>query len=498
MENDRFRQARAWILANPAVERIRKALAEGPSPPLYLVGGALRDACLGLEIRDFDFVVAGDARTFAGRLARILGARYVLLDEAWGVARLVWSLPGSKGKTTWLDFASMRGKTIQEDLRQRDFTCNAMAMPLDKGKSPETALWEDPTGGLRDVSAGLVRMVHPESLREDPLRLLRAFRLACALGFRIGDDTLEAIRTEGEGILSVAAERIWDELFKILACPQSLPWILIMDDKGLLTRVLPELALLKGLEQGDFHHLDAWHHTLEAYRTLEEGFLSGFEALAAWDRELEEWLEPQKEVLPLLKLAVLFHDSGKPGTYTLDMDGKPHFYGHAALGTKMVSEAMRRLRASRQDQERVKGWVRYHMGPVHMLRAMERDHLTERAKIRFIRRIGRDAPGVVLVSLADFTATGGPATASRSAALFYRLLDSLMELYFRRDAASIAGKQLVTGKDLIDALGMAPGPTVGRLLRLLEEARAEGRIGDRAQALRLARSLLKGRQGGPL
>jgi poly(A) polymerase len=498
MENDRFHRARARIFANPAVEKIRNALSEGTSPPLYLVGGALRDAWLGLEIRDFDFVVTGEARAFASRLAGLLDARYVLLDEAWGVARLVWSPPGCQGGTTWLDFATMRGETIQEDLCQRDFTCNAMAMPLDQGSRPGASAWEDPTGGLRDVSAGIVRMVHPERLREDPLRLIRAFRLACTLGFCVEDHTLETIREEGEGILSVAAERVRDELFKILACPRSLSWMLAMDGAGLLTRILPELTRLKGLEQGDFHHLDAWHHTLEAYRTLEEGLLRGFEALTPWNREVEEWLESEKEVLPLLKLAVLFHDAGKPGTYTLGVDGKPHFYGHAALGMKIASEAMRRLRASRHDEERVRGWVRYHMGPVHMLRAVERDHLTEKAKIRFIRRLGENAPAVVLVSLADFAATKGPAAASRSEALFHRLLDSLLGLYFQRDAASVGGRQLVTGKDLIEALGISPGPTVGRLLRLLEEARVEGRIGNRAEALRLARSLLKGLPGKPL
>ena len=129
------------------------------------------------------------------------------------------------------------------------------------------------------------------------------------------------------------------------------------------------------------------------------------------------------------------------------------------------------------------------MGPVHMMRAMETDHLTEKAKIRFLRRLGHDVPGMLLVSLADFLATGGPSATGDRQKGFFRLVESLLDLYFRRDAASVGGKNLVTGKDLMDALGIPPGPEVGRLLRLIEEARVEGKVENRDQALRLAGSL---------
>jgi poly(A) polymerase len=121
---------------------------------------------------------------------------------------------------------------------------------------------------------------------------------------------------------------------------------------------------------------------------------------------------------------------------------------------------------------------------------MEAGHLSERAKIRFLRRVGGDAPGMLLLSLADFLATAGPAVTGARRHTFGRLLDSLLGLYFQRDAASIREKNLVTGRDLIEELGITPGPVVGRLLRLLEEARVEGKVGNREEAIRLARSLL--------
>ena len=457
----------------------------------------MRDAWLGREIRDFDFVLPGDARVDAGELAGILDARYVLLDDDWGVARLVWSPTGVKEKIIWLDFASMRGVSIQEDLWQRDFTCNAMAMPIGPDREAEASTWEDPTEGLKDLRAGWIRMVHPARLREDPLRLIRAFRLACYLEFQVEDLTLETIREERDGISSVAAERIWDELFKIFGCPRSLPWILQMDETGLFASLFPELQGLKGLEQGRFHHLDGWDHTLEAYRMVEEICLKGFEPMLPWDTDLKEWVQRGKNPCPLLKMAILFHDAGKPDTLTVGSEGEPHFYGHAGSGEKIVSAAMRRLRSSRHDEERVRKWVRYHMGPVHMLRAMEKDHLTERAKIRFLRRLGSDAPGILVLALADFLATAIPSGTSDRDTTFHRLLDSLLELYFKRDAASVANRHLVTGKDLIDTLGIPRGPMVGRLLRLLEEARVEGKITNRSEALRLARSLLEELSQGP-
>ncbi len=493
MDDQRVRQATCRILDDPVLTRLKAALAEASVPSLYLVGGTLRDAWLGLPTKDFDFVVPGDADhagDVAKRIAAVLDARYVLLDEDWDMARLVWTPPEPPQARLLLDFAPMRGRDIGEDLLHRDFTCNAMAMKIGPDSGMEAPGWEDPTGGLSDLQAALIRMVHPARLREDPLRLVRAFRLACSLDFRIDRATLDAIHTARGGIVGVAGERVKDELFKIFACPHGYAWLRQMDETGLLTTLFPELQGLKGLKQGSFHHLDGWNHTMETYRILEEGLAKGFDPLAKWTENLQKWIDGQKDIFPLLKAAALFHDVGKPGACSVDAAGKPHFYRHEVKGAEIVSQAMRRLRAGRHDEERVSKWVRYHMGPIHMMRAMESGRLTETAKIRFLRRLGNEAPGVLLISLADFLATGGPAATGTRNASFYGLLDSLFELFFRKDAASLGGRHLVTGTDLIAALGISPGPVVGRLLRLLEEARIEGKVANRAEAIRLARSLL--------
>jgi len=480
-------QARNRILTHPALTLLKEHFSASGKPPVYLVGGALRDAWLGRPVLDLDFALPGDAMGLARNLAGIINARYVPLDDDWGVARLVWKLPGQENTLPLnLDFSALQGEDIVEDLWQRDFTCNAMALRLN-APNPQ---WEDPTGGQVDLKAGQLRMVSPYAFRQDPLRLLRAFRLAASLELAIEPTTLKALETEKHGISSPAGERIHDELYKLLSCPGSYAYVVLMDQTGILTILFPELAGLKGLEQGKHHLGDGWHHTLETLRMLEQGLEQGFQELGPWQDHLREWLDRHQDLIPLLKLAALFHDIGKPPTYRLGPDNDIHFYGHATKGAEILIPVMQRIRASRRDQERVRTWVRHHMGPLHMLLALEKGRLAERAKIRFLKKLGPDVPGMLILALADMKATGKGATEERSDR-YLSLLDSLLNLYVHRDAAARHTPPLLTGRDLIEALGLAPGPLIGRLLGLVDEARVQGQIKDRSQALDLARSLLR-------
>lgn len=492
MNRSRLQRSRDRVLETPAVERLRACLPEIPTQNTYLVGGALRDSLLDRPVLDFDFVVSGDACALALVLSRKLQARYVPLDEQWGVARLIWRPDNSKSSApVILDFASLQGVSIQEDLLQRDFTCNAMALNLTPSDRDAESSWLDPTGGLKDLEAGRIRMVRPEGFKKDPVRILRAFRLAASLRFEIDETTLKAMKEEREGIGRSAAERLGDELFKFLSFGETYEFLITMDRCGILTTLFPEMKGLKSLEQGTYHHLDAWGHTLETYRFMELGLDQGFHALEHWEEALRNWIREQKHAVILLKMAALFHDMGKPFTRTVGKDGTIHFYGHSRIGADKAGRILRRIRASRLDQERVRTWVRYHMGPLNLLMAMEKGHLTERAKIRFLRRLGHDAVGVLLLSAADFRATAGRGLSEGLRKSFEELLDSLFLLYLDRDAASLRTQPLLTGNDLMEALNLPPGPLIGRLLGLLEEARIQGRIRNRKEALERAGVLLK-------
>ncbi len=495
MENQKIKRVLKDILHDPAIQHIQAALSSETTPSLYLVGGALRDSWLKRPVMDFDFVVPGQIQPAVRRLAQRLSAHYVVLDEEWEVIRLIWQPPGGGPKPINLDFTPMRGNNIQEDLWQRDFTCNAMAFAIDKGSGQGPLEWADPTGGIQDMGQGIVRMVHPDRLCEDPLRLLRAFRMACSLQFEIEPSTFKIIQTESERVLSAAPERIRDEIFKMFTYSHSYPYLQKMDDSGLLTVIFPELKNLKGLKQGGFHHLDAWGHTLETYRILEQGFSIGFIQPAAWQEFQDEW---QKELIRqtddfqyLIKIAALLHDIGKPATYSIDTEDKVHFYGHARLGAELAGDILNRLRTSRNEQEKVKKWVQYHMGPIHLQQSMEKGSLTEKAKIRFLRRLGHETLAMLLLSWADNQASTGLLLTENKRKDLYLILDSLFNLYWNKDAASLHTQPYVTGRDIMEELGLPAGPLIGRLLRLLEEARIQDQIRSRSEALSLAKSLLE-------
>ncbi len=488
LDGEALREA---VLRDPHVARVVEALAGTGGGAIYLVGGALRDCSLGRrEVVDLDLVTAGDVRQVAREAAERLSARTVVLDERWGVIRLVCPPQGHVRKRVTLDLAAMQGNDIREDLARRDFTCNAMALLLpNRPGTPLRTGWVDPFGGLADLRTRTLRMVAPEAFREDPVRMLRGFRLSASLGLRIEERTLASISEQSEAIRSSAGERVREELIRLFSSTGSYEHLAAMDGCGLLKTLFPEIEALRGLPQGKHHHLDAWSHCLETFRLLEVRLEEDPGALSCWSEAVEAWIEERPGTRPLLKMAALFHDVGKPAAFSRDGAGGIHFYAHAGKGAEIAGTLMKRIRASRVERERVGAWIRHHMGPLHMAQALRKGELSERARIRFLRRLGPDAMGVILLSLADVGATRGNGLESGWNRSFMEVIDSLLTLYVERGAASPDVRPPVTGGELIENLGIPAGPRVGRLLRLLAEAYIEGKIRGREETLALARVL---------
>ena len=219
----------------PLLQRLL-VFAEQRGVELYTVGGTLRDICLGRPVHDVDVAMMGDVMEFASGFANHLRAAYVPMDAERGEVRVVYR------KRDVLDFARMRGETIITDLQCRDFTINAMACPLAVLLTQTAPGLIDPYGGWDDLRARTIRMVSPMSFRDDPLRLLRAFRLAATLDLTIDPPTLAAMEPVAPHLVDVAAERIHRELFRLFAAPQSSPHIATMARLGLLDILFPELA----------------------------------------------------------------------------------------------------------------------------------------------------------------------------------------------------------------------------------------------------------------
>jgi poly(A) polymerase len=481
------------------LRRVRSALPAGVI--VYLVGGSVRDALLGSPVRDLDFVLAGDVLAIARRTANALGAAYFPLDEERQTARLILSQPGvSRLK---LDFAAMRGHDLESDLRQRDFTINAMALPLED--SPALI---DPLGGAADLRAKVLRACSDSAFTDDPVRVVRSIRLAVSLGCKISPQTNRQIRLAAALLPSVSAERLRDELFRILEGPQPAASIRLLDLLGALAFILPETAALKGVTQSPPHIKDVWVHTLEALQRLEQvldvlamnyvqekaanwalGFISI--QLGRYRKQLaghfDQPLNPERSLRGLVFMAGLYHDAGKPSSRQEDDKGRLRFFEHEQVGAALAAERARRLHLSNDEIDRLSTMVRGHMRP--LLLAQAGGNPSRRAIYRYFRATGPAGVDIGLLSLADCLATYGPTLPREVWAQQLVVVRALYEAWWERPEQAVAPPRLVNGVDLMQLFELNPGPHIGRMLEAIREAQAAGQVNTREQALKLAREM---------
>ncbi len=417
---------------------------------IYLVGGTIRDILMGIEPQDYDFSVSGSGIEFARLVSRGIKGALVVLDEEEDEARVV------KDDMVY-DFIGLDARGVTADLERRDFTINAMAVDLN------TLEFLDPNEGMRDLKKRIIRPTTAQALVDDPLRILRGFRFALELGFKMQRDFFKLAKNIP--LKETAAERIGYELMRIMSARGSFDMILKIDQLGIFRQIFPEA--LKLIE--DF---DLWGHSLKTYDAVEHLVEQGF--FRNLEPEFGEYFAKPDRVA-LCKLAGLFHDVAKPDTFLIK-DGEVHFYGHDTMGARMVEKiARQRLRLSRQATEILKKLVKEHMR-LHLL-ATNPD-LTDRAIRRFFRHLEEDWFGAMIIAWADGYATGGKTRHLERA--FLRMID-----LYREDRAKPKVERLVNGYDLI-ALGMKPGPLFKHILQELLDLQLEGKIVEKSEALKAA------------
>lgn len=488
---------------SPLLAAIRQALPVGE--PIHLVGGALRDALLGRDTHDLDFVVPSGGIRLARRVANALRAAFFPLDEERDTGRVI--LADEEGKRMFLDFAAWRASSLDEDLRARDFTVNALAFDL------QSETLYDPLGGGLDVRQKRLRACGPTSLAEDPIRVLRGVRLAAALGFHIEAETRQQMKQAAAGLRNVSPERARDELFRILEGPQPATVLRALDMLGALECVLPELAALKGVEQPSPHVYDVWTHTLSALEHLEAilaALAPGYnpesgdlytglltlrlgryrEQLAA---HLAEPLNADRSVRALLGFAALYHDVAKPQNKTIDEQGCIHFWGHDEQGTEMAAARAEALHCSNPEIQRLRLIIRHHMRPHFHSKRMETEGKapSRRAIYRFFRDTGEAGVDVLLLALADARATHGHTLTQAGWNAMLDICRIFLENYWEKPSETVSPPPLLNGHNLMSALALPPGPQVGKLLESIREAQATGKVSTREEAISLAQKLLE-------
>lgn len=445
------------------------------APDAYLVGGAVRDAVRGRRPVDCDVAVAGDPSVFARKLARSVGGRVVKLGKArFDLYRVV-------GPQGLVDVTAINGPDIESDLLSRDFTINALACRLDGTRVI------DCTGGLEDLGRRTIRMVSATNLHSDPVRLLRAHRLAADLGFEIEPETRKAIRRHATGIQTVAGERIWAEWQRILFHSTSHTHISAMAADGLLEAILPELSALRHCTSRH-HARDALTHTLAAYEALEALLADPEKHLALESAPFIRALN--RETRLILKMAILLHDIGKPDSRGRDAKGHPHYHGHAARSAALADRVLTRLCAPNRIKSAVGFIVLHHQRPLFLFLGP-----SARAMGRFHRVCGEQAPMVLLHAIADARGkTSDPASDGPSQ---HRFITQLLDDFYSETRPRLQAPRLLTGRDLMDHFGLVPSPLFKKLLDGVEEARLAGLITQRDAALAwVANELLA--SGAPL
>ena len=394
---------------------------------IWLVGGGVRNLLTGQPIVNPDFTTNATPE----EIQKLLPGSFY--DNKFGTVGIpvgdeVYEVTTYRTERNYTDKRHPDqvewGQTLAEDLSRRDFTINAMVV------GPDLNLI-DPFAGKKDLTDKIVRAVGQaqERFTEDALRMMRAVRIATQLGFTIEPHTLQAIKDLATTLSAISWERIRDELFKILASAYPSEGINLLDQTNLLSQIIPEMIAMKQVPQGGHHLYDVWTHSLESLRHC-----------------------PSSD--PLIRLATLLHDVGKPKTLRHQGPRGVTFYGHEVVGARLVAQIADRLRLSKKDRDKLITLVRWHMFTYS-------PQMTPAAIRRFIRRVGVDnINDMMLLRIGDRKGGGSKATSWRLRELQQRIGAELYEPLSLTDLK-------VTGHDVMKELKIKPGPQVGRILNQL-------------------------------
>lgn len=456
---------------------------------IYIVGGAVRDALLHRPLHDIDIATSGQAIRLARQIANHFDGDFFALDSERDVGRVLLNLP--EGRLV-LDIARYRGTTLSEDLVDRDFTLNAMAVDI-KGSLEHLV---DPLHGETDIKDHLLRRCSPTSLANDPIRALRAVRQSCQLSVRIEPQTLKDIKVAVDQLSASSPERIRDELFKLLSLQRPVAAVRIADSLGLLEKVIPEVAPLHNLVEPASYRTDSWHHTLGILenlalilnvisytRTDQTAASFGLGMLAIQlDRFRIQLITHIGTVWPndrthqaLLMLSALLYNSGK-------VQGHENHEPRSAGFAGVRSDA---LRLSVAEKSRVITVVRNQ----HLVATMpDTDPLSI---YQFWRKLGESGVDVCLLTLADYLATHGAYLNQKEWLIFVDRVRILLDAWYNKRELLISPPVLVDGNVLMDTFQLKPGPVLGELLEQIRMAQVNGDVTSTETALSFADAYLR-------
>lgn len=435
---------------------------------VLLVGGIIRDFCLGKENHDKDIIVVNkDAKIFAQKLAKELDATYIPLDEENHIYRLVL-----RDKINFIDITNPIENNLQKDLERRDLRMNAIAYDLQDEK------FIDLFNGFDDLKNEKINIISEQNLIDDPLRLLRIFRFQAVTGFDIDEKLIEIVKKHKNLINNPAKERINYELMKLFSGDYTIKALENLDKSELLYEILPIFSDVKKVPPNSHHHLPLIGHSIETVRQIQNFYKIS-------NKEVKNHLDKVDfggfSRLAHLKLAGFMHDIGKFSCWTIEKDtGRHRFIKHELVGAELCKPILRNLKFSKKQIEYIESMIRYHIYPSNIIVT---EGLSDKTKMRYIRRMGDNVIDNIIVAMSDRLSARGEAITDEIVKNNITGLQSLLKYYLEIKDTLNPLPKLLSGEEVMKIKNIKPSKELGKIIDALKEAQFNGDITTKEQAV---------------
>lgn len=433
---------------------------------IYLVGGVVRDVILNRENHDKDIIVIDEeAKSFAQRFAKKHNGTCVTLDEINNIYRVC--MPD---KINYVDITNPINNSLEDDIKRRDLTINAVAINLNSGE------YLDLVGGLEDIKNGVIRAISEVNFVDDPLRILRTYRFAATLGFEIETKTKEIIAQHIDLVLNPAVERRNVELIKLFGGENADTVLLEMDKIGLIEKLFTSMTDVKKVPPNSHHHLDLFHHSVETVKQIQSIYENS-------SNEIKEHLEKidfgGDTRLAHLKFAGFLHDIGKFSTWTIEGD-RHRFIGHDEVGANMAKKLLKSNKFSKKQIDYISFIIRHHIYPSSVVSAPE---LNDKIYMRYIRKTEDNAIDLITIAKADRLSAQGSAITKEMTETNINALNKLQEFYIRIKPTLKPVPKLLDGTEIMDILDIRPSKELGNIIKELHQAQLDGVVTTKDEAI---------------
>ena len=435
---------------------------------VLLVGGVIRDFCLGKENFDKDIIVLEeDAKIFAKKLAKELDATFIPLDEENKIYRLVL-----KDKINFIDITNPIENDLEKDLARRDLRMNAIAFDLQDNK------FIDLFNGFQDLENSQINIISEKNLIDDPLRLLRIFRFQATTNFEIDNKLKEIVKKHHSLINQPAKERIQYELMKLFDGNYTVKALQNLDECELLCEILPIYNDVKKVPPNTHHHLPLIGHLIETVNQIENFYKVS-------NKEVKNHLDKIDfggfRRLAHLKLAGFMHDIGKFSCWTIEQDtGRHRFLKHEYIGAEMCPKILRKLKFSKKQIEYISNMIKNHIYPSHIIAT---EGLSEKVKLRYIRKMEDNVIDNIILAMSDRLSARGEAVTEEMVKKNISGLQELLGYYLEIKETLKPLPKLLSGEDIMQITGLTPSKKLGKIVEALHEEQFNGNINTKDDAI---------------